>query len=411
MAEEAKKQGSVESAPYFHHGFRWYVLFVFALLNALTLFTVMCCAGVSPIIMEQYQIDAQAFSLLTSITYLTGFLTCLFFGSFIDRFGARNTILVGLILGIIGAIIRAAIPEYWAFLAGNFIIGFTFSALNAGVVKVLRAWFSPKSFNIAIGIYIATASAAAAIAMNSANAFPSLDAMMWFCVGFYAVCIVLTFFIKNRPADGPEDSTKENITKYLGKTLKYKSVWIVSIAYFIVYTASTAGNIFMVVALQSIKGAPIEVAGTASMLGGFGCLFGSLLLPIVTTKIGSTKPALLIYSALMAITLAAAWIVPGMGAHTIALLFLQAFFLGGLLSGSKALPGQIPDLPAEYVGTAGGFQACLQNLGAFVGPTFILTPIAGPNMFVLEMLIVAVVVIYFFWCLLIPKNVGHFKQD
>ncbi|MGN0078415.1 MAG: nitrate/nitrite transporter [Coriobacteriales bacterium] len=407
MAEEIK---SGEVPAYFRHGFRWYVLLVFALLDFLTLFTVMCCAGAAPVIMEQYQVDSQTFSLLTSITYLTGFLTCLFFGSFVDRFGARNTILGGLVLGVIGAVLRAAVPEFWAFLLGNFIIGFTFSALNAGVVKVMRAWFSPKQFSVAIGIYIAAASFGASIGMNSANLFPSLSWMLWFCVALYVVAIILTIFVKNRPADGPEDTVKESIIKYLGATLKYKSVWICSFAYFLVYTASTAGNIFMVIALQAVKGAPIEVAGLAGMLGGFGCLFGSALLPIITAKVGSTKPCLLVYSALMAITLAAAWLVPGMGTHTIVFLFLQAFFLGGLLSGTKALPGQIPELPAEYVGTAGGFQACLQNLGAFVGPTFIIAPIAGDNMFLLEMLIVAFVVLYFLWCLLIPKEVGRMNK-
>lgn len=409
MSEEVKDKGAGEVPSYYRHGHRWYVLFVFSLINALTLFVVMCCAGMSPMIMEEYAVDTQTFSLLTSITYLTGFLTCLFFGSFIDRFGSRNTVLAGLVLGIIGAILRAVIPHFWAFLLGNFIIGFTFSALNAGVVKIMRAWFSPKAFNGAIGVYIAVASVSAAIAMNSANFFSDLRSMLWFCVGFYVVCIVFAFFVKNRPADGPEDTVKENITKYLGATLKYKSVWLVSVAYFIIYTASTAGNIFMVVALQAIKGAPIEFAGTASMLGGFGCLFGSLLLPMITTKVGATKPCLLVYSALMAVCLAAAWLVPGIGTHTIALLFFQAFFLGGLLSGTKALPGQIPELPAKYVGTAGGFQACLQNLGAFVGPTFILAPIAGGDMFVLEMLIVAVVAIYFIWVLFLPKEVGRFK--
>ena len=85
---------------------------------------------------------------------------------------------------------------------------------------------------------------------------------------------------------------------------------------------------------------------------------------------------------------------------------LGFFSIGVCLAQTKALPAQIPRLPHDYLGTAGGFQACLQNLGAFVIPTYIVANIAGSNYGILFMIVAIVLALYAITCIIIPKEVG-----
>jgi NNP family nitrate/nitrite transporter-like MFS transporter len=45
-----------------------------------------------------------------------------------------------------------------------------------------------------------------------------------------------------------------------------------------------------------------------------------------------------------------------------------------------SLPVQLDEIGPVYAGTAGGFLATIQLIGAVVVPTYVITPIAGANM-------------------------------
>ncbi len=389
----------------YRHGFRWFVLAVFSLTYGFALFAIMSLAGMAGQVMGDYGIDQVSFSFLTTVPYLTGFVTCLFFGGFVDRLGARKVVLAALVVGAAGCALRAAVPEYWAFVAGNFLIGFMSSAVTASVAKTLGAWFSPKQFGFAMGVYIAVGSLGTAIGMSSASLFSSIQALLWFCLAFCAVCFVAMAFAKNSPVKEASEEAPQSVTKYLGVALRNKSVWIASIGYFLLFGAVAACSVFMVDGLQQLKGASEAEAGFASTLGICGAIFGSVILASVASKVGRAKPCILVYGVVGIACNTVAWVLPW-GVWTMPLLFCLTFFWGGAMAVNQGLPGQIPDLAAEYVGAGGGFLACLQNLGAFVIPTCVLSPIAGSDYFLFYMLLSVVAVVYVAWMVLLPKGVG-----
>lgn len=91
------------------------------------------------------------------------------------------------------------------------------------------------------------------------------------------------------------------------------------------------------------------------------------------------KPVMLVLGVIATVGGALFWSAPE-GIMLGAGLFVFGAALSGLMPLLMSIPIQLPEIGPEYAGTAGGFTGTLQLLGAVVIPTYIITPIAGPNM-------------------------------
>ena len=409
QANSVSENKVVEEVPeYLRKGYRWVILGVFCLINFACLFCTMSFGGMATNIMEYYSISTSTFSFMTTIGFLTGFIFCLPFGSLADRFGAKNVMVGAFVVVVIGCAIRVVIadPSIAILSISQFLMGFSFCAVNSTVVKVMGAWFDPNQINLALGVYIGIASLGSALSMVSASIFPSLRAMLIGQLVLMAACLLACFLLKNRPEGAPEQE-KDSFFRYLGQTLKYKEVWLAAIAYMFLYGGCTTGNAFIVAGMQD-KSFSVLTSGLTGTSISIFCGIGNILIPAIISKMRShrnTRKVLIVFGFLAAISFALAWYVPT-GALTFVFFNLGFFSIGVCLAQTKALPAQIPRLPHDYLGTAGGFQACLQNLGAFVIPTYIVANIAGSNYGILFMIVAIVLALYAITCIIIPKEVG-----
>ena len=147
QANSVSENKVVEEVPeYLRKGYRWVILGVFCLINFACLFCTMSFGGMATNIMEYYSISTSTFSFMTTIGFLTGFIFCLPFGSLADRFGAKNVMVGAFVVVVIGCAIRVVIPDpSIAILSiSQFLMGFSFCAVNSTVVKVMGAWFDPN---------------------------------------------------------------------------------------------------------------------------------------------------------------------------------------------------------------------------------------------------------------------------
>jgi len=58
--------------------------------------------------------------------------------------------------------------------------------------------------------------------------------------------------------------------------------------------------------------------------------------------------------------------------------------VGGILPLAKSLPAQLPDITREHMGAAGGLHSTIQNLFAFVIPSYVVAPLCGTDYMMLN---------------------------
>lgn len=197
---------AVEGNAYQNQPYCWVILLVLCLINFTCLFCTMSFAGMATSIMEHYSISTSTFSFITTVGYLTGFLFCLPFGGLADRLGAKKVLIGVFAVVVVGCAVRVVVPDpnITVLSFAQFLVGFSFCAINSTVVKVLNAWFSPDRLNLALGLYIGVASLGSALSMVSAAIFPSLDAMFIGQLALMLLCLAACCLVKKQPDGAPE---------------------------------------------------------------------------------------------------------------------------------------------------------------------------------------------------------------
>ena len=139
------------------YGYRWIILALMGLACIVVNGSTLVFAGMAGILLNptgQWAFDAQQFMMLTSCSYLTGFLFCMVTGTMADRMGIKKVLVIGLAISAVGAILRI----FWGGFAGMFvtsvIFGFGLAALNANSAKIISLWFPGKMISVAMGIYL-----------------------------------------------------------------------------------------------------------------------------------------------------------------------------------------------------------------------------------------------------------------
>ena len=400
---------------FFHQPYRYMIIAIYGIVNLAAIICTYMFMGMATSIMEQFQIDPSQFSFMCTIGFLVGFILCLPVGSLCDKFGARAVMIVCFVIVVVGAAWRAFDPNTTPTLLTitQVMFGFAFTGVNACVIKSLGAWFEPKQLNFMVAIYIAVATAGAAVGLASGSIFgDDLKTALYFQFGVELACLVLiVLFLRNKPAGAPEPP-KDSFFKYIGNTLKFKGAWISALCYMFLYAGTTACNTFIVAGMQD-RGMDIGMAALVGILINVTALIGEFVFPAFVSKHTEknySRLTLIFLSAATAVCILIAWLVPMPAIATAILMFIAYIFIGGALAQTKALPAQIPGLPPDHFGTAGGFQAMLQNLGAFIGPTYFVALIAGSNYTMIFVLSAVLFAVYFIFCLMIPKNMGLIAQ-
>jgi NNP family nitrate/nitrite transporter-like MFS transporter len=109
-----------------------------------------------------------------------------------------------------------------------------------------------------------------------------------------------------------------------------------------------------------------------------GNLLGCLFIPVVASRIAN-KPILFTLAIISAAGAALGWLAP-QGIALVFALCVTGIAMGGLMPILMSMPIQLPEIGPAYAGTAGGFTATLQLIGAVVIPSYIAGPIAGTNL-------------------------------
>lgn len=340
------------------------------------------------LIMPAYNLDSTQFSMLFSSSMIAGILLSLVAGLLADRFGVK------LVVGVTGAVSMAAIiarvfaPDFGTLFACMAIVGLLATFLNTNIAKIMGSWFPPEKVGLAVGIGLTGSNIAMAVGLGTSALFPSLKAVFIFTAGLGVLALAAwwLFFkdgpLSTRPAPESDSSdahvSQPSLSECLKVVVKSRNVWLIGVGLGMSLGAIMCIITFMPQVLQATRGFEPAEAGALSSVVTCGNIVGSVLGPLILTRVGRFKPVGIALAIIAAAGTAFAWQLPE-GPVLLICFFLTGFSLSGLMAILVSAIVLLPEIGPVYAGTAGGICSTLQLVGAVVIPSYILMPILGEN--------------------------------
>ena len=360
----------------YNNPYRFIIIFSLALCQIGLQLSVVQTATLGNYVMEFFNINTAQFAALTVVSFLAGAVFGIPAGILADKFSIKKVAAVSMVLATIGAFWRISTQTYITTFIAQFLIGLAMAALSSNAPKLIAQWFNGKAMGFAMGLYVACATIGSMVAMATSNLFSGIrQAYLMAAIIICVSAIIWILLVRNNPA-APKQ-TADNTLKYMKNVIGSKNLWLASFAaFFNMGALLTAGN-FAVVGFIS-KGIDPVVAGLMGSITAACSLVGNIILPTVLAKTGHRKVGCIVTAIAGGIISAIGYCMP-FSVGSMVIFCLGYFITAGCLPVIKSYPALIKDIDPKAVGSAGGLQSTLQNLGAFLLPSYIIAAICGSN--------------------------------
>lgn len=327
--------------------------------------------------------QAEYMKLLTFCMFPALFLSIIS-GSLCDRFGIKRTVGIFLIVSTVGIAGRYFFTtKYVPLLICSTALGLGCMMLTATNAKILGAHFSPEKLGSVIGIVSAANTIGMFLAQSTTALLPSVK-VAFLIAGVISILITICWFLlikEPKAAEGMPDAPTVSIGESIKVCFKNKFLWFGGLALCCVMTGQVilSGNLPQV--LVSSRGFTEASAGSVSSMYMIGCIIGNLCGPIMFYRLkssGAKRAFLTVAALIIGAGVAFCWLIPNTVIMCVALALTGAC-VSTIIPIFFAMPFSLPEIGPKYAGTAGGFQATVQILGATVVPTYIITPLCGVN--------------------------------
>lgn len=341
------------------------------------------------LIIPDLGLSNSQFSSLFTAPMIPGILLSLFSGVLCDKIGPKFAVGIAAVIASAGLIFRVGSNSYMSLVICMVLSGIVATFFNSNAAKFLGNWFGPQKLGMVIGISMAGSTAAMAVGMGTTAMFPSIrSAFIVAAVLSVAVTVLWFIFMKNRPS-GSGQSDKETLAleqpsvgSCLKVIIKSKNVWLTALCLLCVMGSSVSLSSFLPLALNVERGISATTSGIITAVITLGNFIGTVTGPMIGAKVGRMKPYIATCAIIAALGTAFAWLAP-QGALMIIAMFITGFATSAIIPTLISLPFLFPEIGPRYAGTAGGFVATIQLIGAVVIPTYIVSAIAGTNYFLL----------------------------
>ncbi len=326
-------------------------------------------------LMQRLSLAEQQYATIATAPMLVGVFISFLSGTLGDKFGVKKTVAVALVITTIGAVARAFAPSYGMLLLVTILMGVAGTVLNSNNAKLMSTWFSPEQLGLAIGIVVAAGNGGTILAMMIGKGL-SPDVSKAFLYGgiMFAVLTVLwILFVKERKVELPEGAEMPKVD--LGDVLKSRYTWVAAAGAALFMRVNLSVSALMSPGLVA-KGVADGSASLTIVIFSVIALASSILMPGIIAKQSNTKLFCAILAAASGITLYLSWRSSSAIVRDI-LIAVCAVCLGGLLPTIMSIPALLPEIGPVKMGAAGGLISTVMMAGAFVIPSYVITPIAG----------------------------------
>jgi AAHS family 3-hydroxyphenylpropionic acid transporter len=291
-----------------------------------------------------------------------------------DRIGARWTGFWGLLLLAFGGTMRGLAQGYGQFLAAMLLFGIAIGLTRPNLPRALSQWFPPNRLGTVNGLAAGGGALGGALSMAlSVSLFGPLVGgwrNVVIVLGIISFFLAISWVILVRERVSGERSTPDmsNVIKGFGLVLHSRSVWILSIAAFLLFGHTGAWMSHFPGFFEYKHGMSSAAAGQMVSITLFAGVFAAILGPTLSDRLGSRKPPIL----LACVAGGLCNLIQGsfLGPILIAVLVIMPFGVGTISPLMMTIPFELKGLPRSAAGAAIGMIFTFQNIGAFAYPIF-----------------------------------------
>lgn len=275
--------------------YRYVVYVVVALAYFLVYFHRTSTAVMTPDLVTAFGVTPTAIGLFGSLYFYAYALGQLPAGILADRWGARKTMSLFILVAGVGAILFGRAGSFNTALVARFLVGLGVGFVYVPAMRILADWFKKDEFATYSGMLLAVgnagslASAAPLVALMAAIGWRS--SMTSVGIASLVVAALLYMFVRNKPTDvggasiadiqgiPVASSTPLGIGESLGILVRNYNFWTIAIMFFVWYgtvmgfqglwagpylmnvyhlSKAQAGNILMIIPIGMIFGCPIS---------------------------------------------------------------------------------------------------------------------------------------------------------
>ena len=360
--------------------YRWVILGV----SSAVMFVIMGMQWMSmPVlffeISQETGIDLSKLQILWAIIPFAGLFSCFPAGILADKYGAYPLIGISSLLCSIFGGLRGISPDFTIMLIFTFLYGITSYIPVVVLPKLIGQWFGKNELGTAQGVTFAfyTAGAAVAMAISATVISPAIGGWKNTYLLYGGLSLVVTVFwyllAGKKPAISKEDDASIQTYSDFGgdfrgiiKTvIKDKDVWLL-IAIYSIYMGGYIGFFGLFPGLLKEWGWSASAADLSLAVATIASIFGCILIPMLSDKIGSRR---WVYTISLAIAGALAFISFIVGrVPDSPLLWVMIIFLG-LFGGAMPIVFTIP-MELKKIGPAlSGSVVGLMNTGSNIAGT------------------------------------------
>lgn len=264
---------------------RWAILLGMTVLLVALQFSFIIPGGAALLVMQVYECEPMAFSMIMSIPYFSGVLLCVAGGVLADRIGLGKVFFASFAIAALGALGRCFALDYWSLFIASFFMGTGVAALNANSAKLLRLWFPATANSFAMGVYTAGMSAGAALAIYVGSHLSEIHQAWWISFALIIIGLIAWFFVYRKHPN--ERRSPEPASVLLKEVLKNKHVWAIGIVAFLVFGMTNVNGSYMVPAVTTLMGdsAAAPIAGDLSTINTVITCIASMAMPVIFAKL------------------------------------------------------------------------------------------------------------------------------
>lgn len=180
-------------------------------------------ASIADDIMRDFHIQADKMTYLSSIYYASNVLFLFVAGVLLDRFSAKKTIMMAMLLCILGTFILAYAHSFYVALFCRFLTGIGSAFCFLGPIRIASRWFPPKRMALVTGVVVTIAMTGGMIAQYPLTRLVSFigwrDSLI--IIGWLGILMlmVMMVWIKDTPAEmvEPQKNRKHSNVVELAK--------------------------------------------------------------------------------------------------------------------------------------------------------------------------------------------------
>lgn len=315
---------------------------------------------------------AQAGSFLSAY-YVGPVLMSLPAGAMADRWGIKQTLVLGQLVIAAGLILVATSTTYVALIVLMAAAGVGYGMLNPTSTKAVMVWSAPAQRATVVGLKQVGlpfgGMLGAALLPVLAVALGWRPAVVVSALLVAAGGLVSLWVYRDPPPDEPPATTSRPASS-MRAVLRMRDLWLVSAATFVFAAMQTVWMAFLVLYLESVVGLTLLAASRYLALAQAGGIAGRVIFGLLSDRVlrGSRRVPLAIAGVGSALcSIAIAFTGPGASALWLALLVLAFGFVGiGWNGVQHTLMAELAG--ARAAGTAVGLGLAISSLGVTVGP-------------------------------------------